>query len=59
MKEVLDAIMADTLRGAVGTFNEMQLNPKDIVSAFQNREGKYVILYKVVSPNRGGATSKS
>lgn len=59
MKEVLDAIMADTLRGAVGTFNEMQLNPKDIVSAFHNREGKYVIMYKVVPTNKGGATSKS
>jgi len=59
MKEVLDAIMADTLRGAVGTFNEMQLNPKDIVSVFQNKEGKYVIMYKVVPTNKGGATSKS
>lgn len=59
MKEILDAIMADTLRGAVGTFNEMQLNPKDIVSAFQNKEGKYVIMYKVVSASKGGATSKS
>jgi hypothetical protein len=59
MKEVLDAIMADTLRGAVGTFNEMQLNPKDIVSAFQNKEGKYVIMYKVVPTNKGGEVSKS
>lgn len=59
MKEILDAIMADTLRGAVGTFNEMQLNPKDIVSAFQNKEGKYVIMYKVVPTNKGGATPKS
>lgn len=59
MKEVIDAIMADTLRGAVGTFNEMQLNPKDIVSAFQNREGKYIIMYKVVPTNKGGVTSKS
>lgn len=59
MKEILDAIMADTLRGAVGTFNEMRLNPKDIVSAFHNKEGKYVIMYKVVPTNKGGATSKS
>ena len=59
MKEVLDAIMADTLRGAVGTFNEMQLNPKDIVSVFQNKEGKYVIMYKVVSTNKSGEVSKS
>ena len=59
MKEVLDAIMADTLRGVVGAFNEMKLNPKDIVSAFQNKEGKYVIMYKVVPTNKGGATSKS
>jgi hypothetical protein len=59
MKEVLDAIMADTLRGAVGTFNEMQLSPKDIVTVFQNKEGKYVIMYKVVPTNKGGATSKS
>lgn len=59
MKEVLDAIMADTLRGAVGTFNEMQLNPKDIISAFQNKEGKYVIMYKAASASRGGATPKS
>lgn len=59
MKEILDAIMADTLRGAVGTFNEMQLNPKDIVSAFQNKEGKYVIMYKIVPTNKGDATSKS
>lgn len=59
MKEILDAIMADTLRGAVGTFNEMQLNPKDIVSAFQNKEGKYVIMYKVVPINKDGATPKS
>lgn len=59
MKEVLDAIMADTLRGAVGTFNEKQLSPKDIVTVFQNKEGKYVIMYKIVPANRGGATSKS
>lgn len=59
MKEILDAIMADTLRGAVGTFNEMQLNPKDIISAFHNKEGKYVIMYKIVPTNKGGATSKS
>lgn len=58
MKEVLDAIMADTLRGAIGTFNEMSLNPKDVVSAFQNREGKYVIMYKA-STNKRGATPKS
>lgn len=42
----IDAIIADTLRYATDYLNNEGIAPDDIMFFFQNKEGKYVVVFK-------------
>ena len=45
MEKKLDAIISDTLRGAIESINSIEVPREDIVSTLQNSKGQYVILF--------------
>ena len=48
-----DAIITDTIRDAVDYLNNNGIDADDIITAFQNKEGKYVTLFKRPKDSKG------